>query len=346
MEDNIILRAKRIGLYNSNISDERKRNSYLNCEEIVEKKEVLKSYPRRIVLELSTFCNQKCIMCNRENIITNPKKLSISPECFSDLITYSEEIAYIGWGEATLHPKLTEYIEYFLSSGIRQYLVTNGMRYVKSMEKLDIIAFSVDGLKETHNRIRVGSDLNKIILNIKKMKTLNPELYINFVFTAMRQNIHELPDVIMLAAGLGVQEVKVVYLTVFDKSLLSESLFDESNLVNEVFNTAKSIANDNLVRLKLPHIKGKDPAGDKPHKTCYMPWRDIIIGADGFIRPCHNHTGIIPCSNLDNFMKIWNHKNLMTVRKVVNTNQMDDICKQCCQSSCANWNQKHAWIRV
>lgn len=346
MVDKGILRAKRMNLYNSEISYERKKNSAMNFQETIEQKRVLKSYPRRIVLEMTTFCNQKCIMCNREKIITNPVMLSMAPDIFSDVIIHSEEIAYIGWGEATIHPKFSEYINYFYLSGIRQYLVTNGMRYVQSMEYLDIIAVSVDGMNKTHDKIRVGSDLNKIISNIKKIKTLNPNIYINFVFTAMKQNIQELPDVIKLAAYLNIQEVKVVYFTVFDESLLSESLFNMPELVDEVFNNALSVAKKNKIDLKLPYIKGNDSAINNPHKTCYMPWRDILISADGLIRPCHNHNGIIPYSNSDNFIKLWNHEIFMKMRETVNTNQMDDICKHCCQSSCANWNQKHAWIQV
>ena len=49
--------------------------------------------------------------------------------------------------------------------------------------------------------------------------------YINFVFTAMKSNISQLPDMVKLASDIGLQEVKVVYMTAFDEGLANESLY-------------------------------------------------------------------------------------------------------------------------
>lgn len=55
-----------------------------------------------------------------------------------------------------------------------------------------------------------------------------------FCFCAMKSNIHELPDLVRLAADIGLNEVKVVYLTVFEPSMLEETLWGQDELVHSV----------------------------------------------------------------------------------------------------------------
>ncbi len=64
---------------------------------------------------------------------------------------------------------------------------------------VDIIAFSLDGAtKETNEKIRVGSNYDEIISAVKalverKKKNGLSYPYMNFVLTAMKDNIHEVP---------------------------------------------------------------------------------------------------------------------------------------------------------
>lgn len=51
-----------------------------------------------------------------------------------------------------------------------------------------------------------------------------------FCFCAMKSNIHELPDLVRLAADIGLNEVKVVYLTVLNHPCLKKHYGDRMNL--------------------------------------------------------------------------------------------------------------------
>ena len=162
---------------------------------------------------------------------------------------------------------------------------------------VDVFAVSVDGANsETNSRIRRGSDLEiitsdlKDIVAEKKARGLKYP-WINFVFCAMKSNIRELPDLVRLAAEIGIEEVKVVYLTVFNNELLHETLWGMENEVRCIFDEAVRLGDELGIVLKLPHIAGEDIAGDNMHKDCFVAWRDFFLGSDGYVRPCMFNSG-------------------------------------------------------
>lgn len=62
----MVLRAKTKTLFSGkSLTEKQRNNSDLNMREIDEKNTVLRSYPRRLVLELTNACNLNCIMCGR-----------------------------------------------------------------------------------------------------------------------------------------------------------------------------------------------------------------------------------------------------------------------------------------
>jgi radical SAM protein with 4Fe4S-binding SPASM domain len=207
--------------------------------------------------------------------------------------------------------------------------------------------------KATNDRIRVGADFDKIIENIKILKTIQQDNgvsapYINFVFTAMRSNIHELSSLVELAASLGAEEVKVVYLTVFSKELLSESLIDSQALVSKYFDEATELSAKLGIKLKLPYIQGEDVGKNLPHKDCFVGWRDLFLASDGTARPCQSTSmKFSKISEFDNVLELWNSRQIQEFRGSVNdATKMPIECMKCYQSSHANWNQPHAFIQV
>lgn len=265
----------------------------------------------------------------------------------------------MGWGEPTMHPNFVEMLEIIDRHSARKYFCTNGMRLDKLKEDLfkyhvDVFGVSVDGATpETNNRIRKGSDLNKIeenlteIVKIKKERGLKYP-WINFVFCAMKSNLHELPDLVRLAAKIGIEEVKVVYLTAFDDYLAKEVLWDCNDEVKKVFDEATAIGEELGIILKLPYIQGQDVAEDKEHRDCFVAWRDFFLGSDGYIRPCMSTPRQFMKFNTDTpFEEFWNCKDYQLYRKIVNDSiSMEDTCKRCYQSSHCNWNKKLSFLQT
>ena len=172
--------------------------------------------------------------------------------------------------------------------------------------------------------------------------------WINFVFCAMASNIHELPDLVRLAAEIGIEEVKVVYLTVFNEELLAETLWGKEETVREIFEEAIRIGEETGIVLKLPHISGEDIGGENYHKDCFVPWRDFFLGSDGYVRPCMSTPVQFFKYDKDRpFFDMWNSTEYQQYRRNVNImEKMDLPCKRCYQSSHCNWNRKTSFIQL
>lgn len=187
------------------------------------------------------------------------------------------------------------------------------------------------------------------LANIERIKKERGLKYpwINFVFCAMKSNLHELPDLVRLAAKAGIDEVKAVYLTAFDGALAREVLWDSQDEVRKVFDETVRVGDELGIAIKLPHIQGEDIAGDHEHKDCFVPWRDFFLGSDGYIRPCMSTPVQFEQFDVNKpFAEIWNSECYQRYRKNVNVSAaMDDPCRRCYQSSHCNWNKKVTWLQ-
>lgn len=357
----MVLRAKTIDLLQTkDLTDQQKANSDQNLKEIKGGSQFLLSFPRRLVLELTNACNIKCIMCGRDEANFNKTVLDLSSlEELDEALKLAEEVTLFGWGEPTIHPKFDEILEQLHHYPVRKYFVTNGTR-LKNIKntlfeyRVDIMAVSLDGASpETNDKIRVGSSFDQIVSGlsdiVKEKKRYGLDFpYINFVFTAMRSNLHELPDMVRLAYELGIEEVKVVYLTVFSHKLLNESLWGHQEEVRGIFAESIRLAESLGVKIKLPYMQGEDIAGDKPHKDCFVGWRDFFLGSDGYVRPCQSSPiKLFPYSKYGSFEKMWNSVEYQDFRyRINNPDTMPEGCKRCYQSSHANWNRKSSYVQI
>lgn len=357
----MILRAKTANLLQTKTLNEKQRkNSDLNMRELKEEKAVLLSHPRRVVLELTNACNLKCVMCGRDEAEFNNRFFDLSYLGKLDsVLEHAEEVTLFGWGEPTIHPKFVDFLKYINRFPVRKYFVTNGTRLTKLKNdifdyKVDIMAVSLDGASAlTNDRIRVGASFEKIIAGLssiveEKIKRKSSFPYINFVFTAMQSNLHELPGMIKLAAEIGLEEVKVVYLTVFSKSLLHESLWNCRSEVKDIFNEAVQLSEALGIKIKLPYLHGEDVADQKFHKDCFVGWRDIFLGSDGYVRPCQSSAmRLFHYNRYSTFEEMWNSSEFQDFRSRVNAHDsMPEECRRCYQSSHANWNRKEAFIQT
>jgi len=357
----MILRAKTKYLFDGfELTEKQSYNSSLNITECENGDTKLVSAPRRLVFELTNACNLNCIMCGRNNATFKPTVFKIEwLKKFEALYDKVEEVALFGWGEPTVHPQFVEILKYLDQYPVRKYFCTNGMRLDILKEDIfryhvDLLAISLDGATaETNNRIRRKGDFNKICKNLREIVKEKREHnlsrpYMNFVFCAMDSNINELVDLVRLAADIGIEEVKVVYFTSFSEELLNEVLWNKQDKVKRIFNEAIEVAEKLNVKLKLPYIQGEDIAADKAHKDCYVGWRDLFLGSDGFVRPCMSTPmKFFSIDEYSNVFDMWNSREYIDFRNSVNVlSCMPEECKRCYQSSHCNWNKKEAYIQI
>ncbi|WP_432664482.1 radical SAM protein [Wukongibacter baidiensis] len=356
----MLTRAKTKELFTGKLlTDDQKLNTELNLKEINERKIVLKSIPRRLVFELTNTCNMNCIMCGRNTENFKPSYLNMDDFMwFKPLFDKIEEVTFMGWGEPTMHPNFYDMLKILDKYSARKYICTNGVKLNELKEVIfdahvDMLAISINGVtSQTNNYIRRGSDLNKIVASLRDIIRMKKEKdlkwpYMSFVFCAMRSNLHELPLVIDLAADIGLQRVKVVYLTAFSKNMINETLWGYEDEVKSIFDKSIVQAQVHGIEIELPYISGEDPSGDKYHKDCFVGWRDFFLGSDRFIRPCMSTSEkLLKLDKMKEFNDIWNSEEFKQHRLHVNSESMKLNCKRCYQSTYCNWNHKNAFIQV
>ncbi|MBN1586790.1 MAG: radical SAM protein [Candidatus Omnitrophica bacterium] len=133
-----------------------------------------------INLEATNACNLACAMCPVNHGMERKKGL-LDFDLYKKIVDEHPELEFIlvfQWGEPMLHRRILEMIRYAHDRGIRTMMTTNGTfmspQAIKRILEsgLDRITFSVDGLGDTHTKIRgfEYEQLKRNILEFKKMR--------------------------------------------------------------------------------------------------------------------------------------------------------------------------------
>jgi len=259
-----------------------------------------------------------------------------------------EEVTLFGYGESLEHKDFSLFFETISTfQTLRTYLLTNGDlldNYIDVLVEggLDFLAISMDGAsQETYEFLRPGLSYEKIIRNVqmiqKRKKALGRKRpFLRFSFVGMKRNIHELPELIRMAAGLGVPEVRFCFLVAHDERFFRESLFSYPDLCREILDKARQIAQETRVRLVFPYIEA-DASGSEPfHRKCSAPWRDFFIGVDGTVRPCMISKQILGDVTKQDIPEIFNGRAFRELRERVNSASPPEDCRTCWHSSCSH----------
>lgn len=347
-----VIRAKTLGIKPmASFTDKQMENARLNDEEAKAERTALISCPKRVVCEMTSACNIHCKMCGREATNFKPtffdKKWLDIIEPITDSLG---ELTLLGWGEPTLHPHFVEFLKWADEHGLQKFFCTNGTRLHSLKDAVfdyhtELLTVSLDGANaETNNRIRRGADFDLVTGNIREIAAEKQRRgveypYLSIVMTMMESNFRQFPDYVRLAYELGIQEVKGVYLTVFDREMADEMMYDKKEEIAEVFEESVSIGEKMGIAVKLPYLQGEDIAGEKAHKDCYVAWRDLFLGSDGYVRSCMSTSHkLFHISKYETFQEMWNSMEYQEFRRNVNHNGMNMSCRNCYQASFANWN--------
>ncbi len=169
-----------------------------------------KSSIKSIVIATTYKCNAKCKMCN---IWQNQDKMDLPLESFSNI----KNIRYINisGGEPFLRNDLEDLIKILKSNNPEAEFIISSNGYAtnlilektKKILKIDPkigIRISIDGLENTHNKIRNVSNIFQNAINtVKELKKLGIE-NLGIAFTIMNDNTNELINVYELSRKLNV----------------------------------------------------------------------------------------------------------------------------------------------
>ena len=150
----------------------RKKNR-LKAEEAYKKNFDLPG-PLHVIIETSSLCQLRCGFCNRDAGLARPQK-NMGLDLFKKVADQCAEggvhsLGLYALGEPFLNPDLRKMITYAKGIGIPYCDVSsNGMLPMAEVvlgTSLNEIIVSLDGFKETHEKLRPGSSWEKIRDNI------------------------------------------------------------------------------------------------------------------------------------------------------------------------------------
>ncbi len=255
-------------------------------------------------LETSIACNLDCIMCPwKEERRQNFKTGDMTAETWAALRPYLPEtrsIDFSGGGEPLLQPRLMEWLQEASAAGCETGFLTNGIILNREMSRrfiqagLDWIGFSIDGATaEIYEKIRKGADFRKLCENISALSGMrgekNPFIMINFVL--MPENIHQLEEIVKLAARLGVDQVNFKQCDVVrgehgkGHGLFASKEDRSIRRLKKALGKARRLAN----RLDIKTTAFKFVPDELP--VCDQdPRNSLFVGHDGRVAPCINLT--------------------------------------------------------
>ena len=197
---------------------------------------------QKLYVEASTLCNLSCTMCMRRGWIDEPMG-HMDMDLYGKLIEEVKGLESIhtiffgGIGEPMFHPDFIEMVKMAKSTGKRVECVTNGTLMTPDVAEkiikagLDMAWFSVDGFDDkTYEGIREQGNFAQIkrnILNITRLRTL-PEFAhfrIGLTFVAMKDNIHQLMDLMTFANQVGASDVKISHVLPYNEENMEQALY-------------------------------------------------------------------------------------------------------------------------
>jgi MoaA/NifB/PqqE/SkfB family radical SAM enzyme len=233
-------------LQNMNKKSKRVRaaNIFLNEAEILERKIVLKSNPRQMIVELTTKCNLKCIMCDHPH----KHQYDINDNCFSYIKQVIPSLEKVRWqgGEVFLYKNFKQLIELAGQHNVQQEFVTNGLlltqELIELIAKYNIhITFSIDAVdKQTYEKIRCGGSFDKLLenLNMLKQHSINiKKITYSMITVILPFNYKEIQKLLDFALSYGFDTISFQnYINYGNNELLLSDTQQEEviNIINEL----------------------------------------------------------------------------------------------------------------
>ncbi len=253
-------------------------------------------------VESALSCNLKCIMCPWTALRASTDATALmSEQIWQAIVPHLPEVASVdfsGAGEPLLNPHLPDWMAQAKSVGCKAGFLTNGtllddVRAQAVLEAgVDWIGVSVDGASaRTYESIRSGASFARVTDNISRLVALRsggvPKVLINFVM--LRQNAHELQNMVLVAEQLGVDHISFKQCDVIrDKQGLGLGLFQpqESQAIKQLRKEIKK--SQRLARKKKIETTFFSLVPEEQPVCDQDPRASLFIRSDGLVAPCIN----------------------------------------------------------
>ena len=333
---------------------------------------------RRVTIETVSACNLRCIHCavSKDDYVGRVLKMEDFRRILPILQQFKPVVQLSGHGETLMHKHFREMFQEVIRAGSPVTFQTNA-----ALLDGDTIAFllanagrpkframrvSLDASERVlFETIRRRAKWDELMTNLRALRDAKrerglifPLLHLEFV--AMRQNIHQLADVVDLAAELGASTLSVGDLSEYP-------LCAGQNLRNDLAGTLphlrRGIARAKEIGFtiepfpgikellepgaevsqaastgdaKAPAANGSEsppahaaPSGRPKLRLCTDPWEFMFLQADGSFIPCCWITEpIIPAGEKD-VLGAWNGPAYQALRASLSSTDLPKSCATC-----------------
>lgn len=300
-------------------------------------------WPQRLILELANTCNLDCPMCRIGEFGVAPERFmawDLFERVANGLFPHAREIRLNGLGEATLVPWFHNCLDRVAASGLHGELITNLTCNEDTIERLVAARFVVlvswdaatPALFEKLRRpARWDTQLAKLHALAAASAAAGLREHIHILFTLQRGNIAELPEVVRLAATVGVPNVLVNVVKLQDDSWVSTV----APRMEAAIGDAQQLAPQCGIRLTLPdHVGPMLVRGVGVQSTsaacCDRPLREVVIRWNGEVTVC-NMFNPYTYGHLarHDFERCWNGSLAQAFRRLVNGPMKHPYCEGC-----------------
>jgi MoaA/NifB/PqqE/SkfB family radical SAM enzyme len=264
--------------------------------------------PVEAYFEVANRCNSKCATCP---LTFSPQESArqLSLEEFISLVEQLPELRRAvlqGVGEPLLNRDLAPMIAHLKQRGVYTVFNTNAalLTYRRQVELvnsgLDELRVSLDSsTPETYLKMRGIPAFGRVVDNVAEMVRTRRAMAaqtprVSIWMTGIRENLSELPDVVDLAARLGVEEVYLQRLVFWGEGLATseQSIYSAADEAEDIIAEAE--------RRALRHgvsFRGADAQSPRagllerkpdaqPWRACSRPLRLVYVTAQGTALPC------------------------------------------------------------
>jgi radical SAM protein with 4Fe4S-binding SPASM domain len=251
-------------------------------------------------------------------------------------------------------------VEYAVRKGIRvstnsNLTLLNDRRAERCVSSgLDCLHVSIDGATaETYERIRLRAHFERVVGNLERILVARKRRgserpHLRMVMVIMRQNLHELPDLVRFAHRWSMESVFVQHLCHdFGESSLptqylpmrqfvqKETLLEEDpQRIEQYFGEARNAAKELGIDLRLPRTRLRlHPPGTPGPMRCDWPWRGAYISYQGYTMPCcmvstpdRLHFGNMSEQDVE---AVWNDPLYQKFRDQLSSDEPPEVCRSC-----------------
>ncbi|HVP19569.1 MAG TPA: radical SAM protein [Spirochaetia bacterium] len=261
-----------------------------------------------LYLELTNRCNISCPSCPRTCFFSTkaPRDLSLDTvRTILDQIPRGIRIVEHGLGEPLLNPQVVGITALCKTYDHRVIFNSNVTLLDRAMAEglvkagLDELRISVETPDaDSYHNVRPGSDFDLVMNNVQSAIEVKRRLHsdtprLSFWMTAARSRLVLLPELLRLAARVGVPEVYLQRLVTFGRGTAvgGESIFGKRDGGwAKILCESEKLSRELGVRLwssgDTKPTGAHLPLPRRPWSQCYRPFRNAYIQADGNFLPC------------------------------------------------------------